>query len=54
VVIEATGPAAKLDSLLAALEPYGVREIVKSGTLAIGRGARSITDRAFERAVRSA
>ncbi len=54
VVIEATGPAAKLDALLAALEPYGVREIVKSGTLAIGRGARSITDRAFERTVRSA
>nr|BFF20792.1 hypothetical protein GCM10025730_43130 [Promicromonospora thailandica] len=54
VVIESTGPAAKLDALLAALEPYGVREIVKSGMLAVGRGSRSITDRAFERAVRSA
>ncbi|MBE1875295.1 acetolactate synthase small subunit [Myceligenerans pegani] len=54
VVIEATGTGAKLNALLAALEPYGVREIVKSGTLAIGRGPRSITDRALERVVRSA
>ncbi|GAA1984642.1 acetolactate synthase small subunit [Isoptericola halotolerans] len=53
VVIEATGTAAKLDALLASLEPYGVREIVKSGTLAVGRGSRSITDRALDR-VRSA
>ncbi len=53
VVIEATGPAAKLSALLGALEPFGVREIVKSGTLAVGRGTRSITDRALER-VRSA
>ncbi|WP_418276357.1 acetolactate synthase small subunit [Isoptericola jiangsuensis] len=53
VVVEATGTGAKLDALLAALEPFGVREIVKSGTLAVGRGSRSITDRALER-VRSA
>lgn len=53
VVIEATGTGAKLGALLGALEPFGVREIVKSGTLAVGRGSRSITDRALER-VRSA
>ncbi|WP_407317158.1 acetolactate synthase small subunit [Isoptericola halotolerans] len=53
VVIEATGTSTKLDALLTALEPFGVREIVKSGTLAVGRGSRSITDRALER-VRSA
>ncbi|MGH3586896.1 MAG: acetolactate synthase small subunit [Pseudonocardia sp.] len=49
VVIEASGTDAKLSALLGALEPYGVREIVKSGTLAVGRGSRSITDRALER-----
>jgi acetolactate synthase-1/3 small subunit len=54
VVVEATGTGAKLNALLTALEPFGVREIVKSGTLAIGRGPRSITDRALERVVRSA
>ncbi|MCA5894789.1 acetolactate synthase small subunit [Isoptericola sp. NEAU-Y5] len=53
VVIEATGTSAKLTALLSALEPFGVREIVKSGTLAVGRGSRSITDRALDR-VRSA
>ena len=54
VTIEATGSPAKLDALLGALEPYGIREIVQSGTVAIGRGARSITDRALERVSRSA
>jgi acetolactate synthase I/III small subunit len=54
VTIEATGGPEKLDALLAALEPYGVREIVQSGTVAIGRGSRSITDRALERVNRSA
>jgi acetolactate synthase-1/3 small subunit len=54
VTIEATGNGAKLDALLGALEPFGIREIVQSGTVAIGRGARSITDRALERVSRPA
>ncbi len=49
VVVEAVGTDAKLTALIGALEPYGIREIVKSGTIAIGRGSRSITDRALER-----
>ncbi len=53
VTIEATGSHAKLTALLTALEPYGVREIVQSGTVAIGRGSRSMTERTLER-VRSA
>lgn len=54
VTIEATGGPGKLAALLAALEPFGIREIVQSGTVAIGRGSRSITDRALERVSRSA
>lgn len=54
LTIEATGGPGKLDALLAALEPFGVREIVQSGRVAIGRGSRSITDRALERVARSA
>jgi acetolactate synthase-1/3 small subunit len=54
VTIEATGGPGKLDALLAALEPFGIREIVQSGTVAVGRGARSITDRALERVSRPA
>jgi acetolactate synthase-1/3 small subunit len=54
VTIEATGNPEKLSALLGALEPFGIREIVKSGTVGIGRGSRSITDRALERVPRSA
>ncbi len=54
VTIEATGSPAKLAALLAALEPFGVREIVQSGIVAIGRGSRSITDRSLERVTRPA
>lgn len=53
VTIEATGSHTKLTALLTALEPYGIREIVQSGTVAIGRGSRSMADRTLER-VRSA
>ncbi len=54
VTIEATGGDGKIRALLAALEPHGIREIVQSGAVAIGRGSRSMTDRAVERAVRTA
>jgi acetolactate synthase-1/3 small subunit len=45
VTIEATGNADKLDALLRVLEPYGVRELVQSGMVAVSRGPRSMTDR---------
>jgi acetolactate synthase-1/3 small subunit len=45
VTIEVTGDAGKLEAFLRVLEPLGVRELVQSGMVAIGRGGRSITDR---------
>ena len=45
LVIEVTGDTTKTAALLKVLEPYGVRELVQSGLLAIGRGPRSITER---------
>jgi acetolactate synthase-1/3 small subunit len=45
VTVEATGNADKLDALLRVLEPFGIRELVQSGMVAVGRGPRSITDR---------
>ena len=45
ITIEATGSPEKTQALLQLLEPYGVRELVQSGVVAIGRGSRSITDR---------
>ncbi|MBA2640355.1 MAG: acetolactate synthase small subunit [Nocardioidaceae bacterium] len=47
VTIEATGNSEKLSALLRVLEPYGIRELVQSGMVAVGRGSRSITDRAL-------
>ena len=43
LTIEATGTGDKLEALLRMLEPYGIREMVQSGMVAIGRGPRSIT-----------
>jgi acetolactate synthase-1/3 small subunit len=45
VTIEATGSPDKLDALLRVLEPFGIRELVQSGVVAVGRGSRSIADR---------
>jgi acetolactate synthase I/III small subunit len=45
VTIEATGSPEKLEAMLRVLEPFGVRELVQSGMVAISRGSRSITDR---------
>jgi acetolactate synthase-1/3 small subunit len=39
VVLEITGGEAKLDKLLEVLEPYGVLEMARTGTLAMARGA---------------
>ena len=47
VSIEATGELGKVEALREVLEPFGIKEIVQSGTVAIGRGAKSITDRAL-------
>jgi acetolactate synthase-1/3 small subunit len=43
VTVEATGTSDKLDALIKMLEPFGVRELVQSGMVALGRGPRSIT-----------
>ncbi|WP_224389896.1 acetolactate synthase small subunit [Pseudonocardia sp. ICBG1293] len=43
LTVEATGSSDKLTALLRMLEPYGIREMVKSGMVAVGRGPRSIT-----------
>ncbi len=54
VTIEATGKSDKLQALLKVLEPFGIKELVKSGLVAVGRGPRSITDRAVRVVERSA
>jgi acetolactate synthase-1/3 small subunit len=47
LVIEVTGDSGKVQALLRVLEPYGIKEIAQSGLLAIGRGGKSISERAL-------
>jgi acetolactate synthase I/III small subunit len=53
LTVEVVGPPAKLEAVLKMMEPYGIREMVQSGMVALGRGPRSMSQtalRAVERA----
>ncbi|PUA80859.1 acetolactate synthase small subunit [Nocardioides currus] len=47
ITIQVTGNADKLGDVLRVLEPFGIRELVQSGMVAIGRGSRSISERSM-------
>ncbi len=49
LVVEATGSPEKLAALLEMLQPYGIRELVQSGLVAVARGSKSLTDRKADR-----
>lgn len=44
MTIEASGLPEDLERLVDLLAPYGIREMVRSGTIAMARGGHSITD----------
>lgn len=44
LTIESTGDREKLDALLAMLSSHGILELAQSGVVALGRGAKAITD----------
>ncbi len=50
LTIECTGKIDKVQAMLGVLEPFGIRELVQSGIVGMGRGPRSITDRALRSA----
>jgi acetolactate synthase-1/3 small subunit len=54
VVVELSGRPDKLAAMLEMLEPYGIREVVQSGVVALGRGPRSMTQAALRSVERSA
>ncbi len=45
VTVQVVGNTDKLADFLTMVEPFGVRELVQSGMVAIGRGSRSISER---------
>jgi acetolactate synthase-1/3 small subunit len=44
ITIEAAGNPRKLEAMLDLLQPFGIREFVRSGTISLARGGRSISD----------
>ncbi|MCC3764853.1 acetolactate synthase small subunit [Glycomyces sp. TRM65418] len=42
VTFEVTGNSDKIEAFLEVLEPFGIKELVQSGTVALGRGAKSM------------
>ena len=54
LTVELTGRPDKLEAMLRMLEPYGIREMVQSGMVALGRGPRSMTQAALRSVERSA
>jgi len=53
VTIEATGSPAKLQALTDLLHQYGVKELVRTGLVALARGDRAITERSLKLADRT-
>jgi acetolactate synthase-1/3 small subunit len=49
ITIEAAGNPRKLEAMLDLLAPFGIREFVRSGTISLARGSRSINDGARSR-----
>ena len=45
ITIEATGSDEKLQALLEMLSPHGIVELVQSGQVALGRGAKTLTEK---------
>ena len=45
MTLQVYGNSDKISAMLEILQPYGIKELVQSGVVAIGRGPRSITDR---------
>jgi acetolactate synthase-1/3 small subunit len=48
VMIEATGPEEKIDSLVNVLRPYGIIEMARTGRVAMVRGTQETQTRTFE------
>ena len=48
LIIEITGDTAKCAAFIKILEPFGIKELVQSGVLAMGRGSKSITEKVLK------
>jgi acetolactate synthase-1/3 small subunit len=42
LIVEVTGPTEKIDSMLTLLRPFGIKEMVRTGLVAMTRGAATV------------
>jgi len=54
LTIEATGAPDKLEAMTAMLRPYGIREFVRTGLVALARGDRGISEKSLRLAEKGA
>lgn len=45
LTVEVTGSAGKIDALMEMLEQYGIIELVRSGTVAVSRGPKALSEK---------
>jgi acetolactate synthase-1/3 small subunit len=45
LIIEVTGDTSKCAAFIKVLEPFGIKELVQSGVLAMARGSKSMTEK---------
>jgi len=45
IIVEVTGKYGKIQAFLELLAPFGIKELVQSGSVALARGSKAITDK---------
>jgi acetolactate synthase-1/3 small subunit len=53
LLVELSGTEDKIEALVQMLEPYGIKELARTGVIAMARGAQTARDEAEERAGKS-
>ena len=48
LIIEVTGDTSKCAAFIKVLEPFGIKELVQSGVLAMARGSKSMTEKVIK------
>jgi len=50
VIVELSGPEEKIEACIELLEPYGIKELARTGVIGMARGMQAARDEAAERA----
>lgn len=50
VIVELSGPEEKIEACVELLEPYGIKELARTGVIAMARGMQAAKDEAAEKA----